>query len=235
MWKPIRAPAQPNATVRAFLNQVSPQEPLANSADGHPAGLVKGRYPHAPYRVLQFSRSLQVTFEHMVTLIHVSFLQAGQQLASHHQIENTMQLKLFQTRIAPEHMEHDTALLNHFLEKVLVRQTTAQFVPGETDFWSILVFYEPPDSNQVNDQIAAITEADLTEADREVLSALKTWRRDQAAARHLPEYIICPNSTLIDVARHRPRNEKELSDIRGFGPAKITRYGADIVAVVNAF
>jgi superfamily II DNA helicase RecQ len=147
-----------------------------------------------------------------------------------------MQLRHFQTRLAPEHLEHDQAMLNHFLETVHVRKTSTQFVPGETDFWSILVFYEANENGHaVRQKAVALTESDLSEDDRQLLAALKVWRRDQAVAQNVPEYLICPNSALIGVAKIRPQTPGDLSAVKGFGEAKVARYGGDIIAVVNAF
>jgi len=146
-----------------------------------------------------------------------------------------MQVKHFTTRLAPDHLDHDQAMLNHFLESVQVRKTSTQFVPGETDFWSILVFFENGESKPLREKPPTLTEADLSEADRELLAALRVWRRDQALAQNVPEFLVCPNSALLGVAKYRPQTPEDLMAIKGFGELKIARYGGDILAVVNAF
>lgn len=146
-----------------------------------------------------------------------------------------MQVKHFTTRLAPDHLDHDQAMLNHFLESVNVRKTSTQFVPGETDFWSILVFFDSGDVKPSPEKAPTLTEADLSDSDRELLAALRVWRRDQALAQNVPEYLICPNSSLMGVAKYRPQSPEALMAIKGFGKLKIARYGGDILAVVNAF
>lgn len=62
--------------------------------------------------------------------------------------------------------------------------------------------------------------------------ALQTWRRDQASATGKPAYTVFSNATLAEIARHRPTDDPALLAIKGIGPAKLTRYGADVLALV---
>lgn len=146
-----------------------------------------------------------------------------------------MPLRHFHTRLTPGHLDQDQAVLNHFLETVQVRKTSARFVSGEENFWSILVFYETADAPTLRQKPPALTENDLSDDDRQVLSAPKTWRREQALAQNVPEFLICPNSALLGVAKHRPHSITDLAAIKGFGDTKVARYGGDIIALVNAF
>ncbi|MDP7344809.1 MAG: RecQ family ATP-dependent DNA helicase, partial [Alphaproteobacteria bacterium] len=51
---------------------------------------------------------------------------------------------------------------------------------------------------------AAVEQIDLGEADQELLGALKGLRRDMAAARGVPAYVIFPDRTLMEMAAGRP-------------------------------
>jgi len=62
---------------------------------------------------------------------------------------------------------------------------------------------------------------------------LQTWRREQAAARGKPAYTIFSNATLAEIARLRPTNDPALLAVKGIGPAKLTQYGDDILAMVQ--
>lgn len=68
-----------------------------------------------------------------------------------------------------------------------------------------------------------------------VFEALREWRREKAAALgNIPAYIIYPDSTLKELARQMPKTEAELLTVRGIGPAKARRFGAETLGVISA-
>ena len=69
--------------------------------------------------------------------------------------------------------------------------------------------------------------------DDAVLAALKRKRRDLARAENVPAFMIFPDRTLIDMARKRPGNLKELSKVFGVGERKIARYGQAFLEVLG--
>jgi len=70
-----------------------------------------------------------------------------------------------------------------------------------------------------------------TAVDEDLLSALKAWRRERALADKVPAYIIAHDSVLEEVARVVPRSTRRLSAIKGFGPAKLEKYGPAILGI----
>jgi superfamily II DNA helicase RecQ len=172
-----------------------------------------------------------------------------------------MQVKLFNTRMDAESIVADQQALNAFLDTVIVKQTATQFVNGAPDYWSILVFYEfgdtikpkkekpivantpvhnSPEVNHtvVNEEPVKITEStetELTDDEKQIALALKTWRKDKSNEMQQPEFMIFPNATLTALAKMKPRSMSELGKIKGIGHAKIERYGDDLMAILNAF
>ena len=65
------------------------------------------------------------------------------------------------------------------------------------------------------------------------LSLLKLWRRDISQKLNLPAYIIMHDRTLVEIAEMMPVDVEDLRNIRGIGPAKIERYGRDIIDIIN--
>jgi DNA helicase-2/ATP-dependent DNA helicase PcrA len=63
--------------------------------------------------------------------------------------------------------------------------------------------------------------------------ALKEWRREQAQADGVPAYVVFHDSTLAEIVRAAPCSEAELAGVTGVGPAKLERYGADVLAVLR--
>ena len=80
--------------------------------------------------------------------------------------------------------------------------------------------------------IAVAPQARAPEPDDPVYAALKRWRLERATADDLPAYVVFHNSTLAEIAGRRPRDLSELGVVPGVGPAKLERYGADVLGVV---
>ena len=150
-----------------------------------------------------------------------------------------MNLKLFQTRLDEAHLQHDQETINTFMDSVLVKKTATQFVIGQPDFWSVLVFYEngTPQKNgsKESDKISVAPNFELTDEEKQINNALKQWRKDRAKEVNVPEYLICHNAELLNVTKLKPRTLEELTRIKGFGTQKTAKYGDDIIAVINAF
>ena len=70
------------------------------------------------------------------------------------------------------------------------------------------------------------------ELDDPLYAALKRWRLERATADDLPAYVVFHNSTLAEIAGRRPRDLSELGAVPGVGPAKLERYGGEVLGVV---
>jgi superfamily II DNA helicase RecQ len=64
------------------------------------------------------------------------------------------------------------------------------------------------------------------------MAALRAWRLERARADAVPPYVIAHDSTLAAIAERRPGSPAELRRVPGIGPAKIEKYGTEILAVV---
>jgi ATP-dependent DNA helicase PIF1 len=69
--------------------------------------------------------------------------------------------------------------------------------------------------------------------DQKILSALRSWRLQRARADSVPAYVIAHDSVLELVAVKLPSSAGQLLAIKGFGPAKVEKYGADILSLIN--
>ncbi len=68
--------------------------------------------------------------------------------------------------------------------------------------------------------------------DGAVLDRLRSWRRATAAAHGVPAFMVFPDAALAAIAAARPRTLDDLSDVKGVGPGKLARYGAEVLAAV---
>jgi DNA helicase II / ATP-dependent DNA helicase PcrA len=76
---------------------------------------------------------------------------------------------------------------------------------------------------------AAASKARADEPDDPTYQALKRWRLQRAKSDEIPAYVVFHNSTLAEIAARRPKTIAELSSVPGVGPAKLERYGRDVL------
>jgi translin len=76
-------------------------------------------------------------------------------------------------------------------------------------------------------------ETQLNSAEQEVYRALDEWRNRKSNEESLPPYIIARNSWLKEIIRLGPTSVKQLNSIKGFGERRVTKYGKDIIAIIN--
>ena len=63
---------------------------------------------------------------------------------------------------------------------------------------------------------------------------LRAWRRDRAKADNVPPYVVFHDAVLQAIAAARPASLGELAQISGVGPAKLERYGSDVLALIES-
>ena len=71
-------------------------------------------------------------------------------------------------------------------------------------------------------------------SDPALFGALAAWRKERAKADEIPAYIVFHNSVLAAIADARPGSLGELSAVAGVGPAKLERYGREVLGVLAA-
>jgi ATP-dependent DNA helicase RecQ len=65
------------------------------------------------------------------------------------------------------------------------------------------------------------------------VEALRLLRRELAAERQVPAYVVFNDATLLDLASRRPRTREALLCVNGIGPAKVARYGERLLALFS--
>jgi ATP-dependent DNA helicase RecQ len=69
--------------------------------------------------------------------------------------------------------------------------------------------------------------------DVRLFEALRAWRRERAAAQHVPPYVIFHDATLAEIARRRPKSSEALQGVSGVGQSKLQRYGSAVLELVR--
>jgi DNA helicase-2/ATP-dependent DNA helicase PcrA len=68
--------------------------------------------------------------------------------------------------------------------------------------------------------------------DEELFERLRAWRVARAAEEKVPAYVVFTDLTLQAIAEVRPSDQAGLLRVNGVGPAKIDKYGEDVLALV---
>ncbi len=69
-------------------------------------------------------------------------------------------------------------------------------------------------------------------SDGVLVAALREWRLARARADGVPAYVVAHDSLLAGIAEQRPESIAGLRRLKGMGPARLERYGEEILAVV---
>jgi ATP-dependent DNA helicase RecQ len=71
--------------------------------------------------------------------------------------------------------------------------------------------------------------------DAGLIDALRALRRELAKAQNVPAYVVFHDTTLLEIARLRPRTQAQLGQVSGIGALKLARYGAKLLELVCDF
>jgi len=81
---------------------------------------------------------------------------------------------------------------------------------------------------------AAAVSSEEAPVDDDLLKALKRWRMKRCRIEHVKPFHVFSNKTLEALASHKPTRETELLAVPGVGPAKLQKYGADLLRMMKA-
>jgi ATP-dependent DNA helicase RecQ len=70
--------------------------------------------------------------------------------------------------------------------------------------------------------------------DERLFEELRAWRLERARSDEVPAYVVLHDATLRELAALKPSSHRDLAGVKGFGPAKLERYAADVLAVISA-
>ncbi|MDQ4029836.1 MAG: HRDC domain-containing protein, partial [Actinomycetota bacterium] len=70
--------------------------------------------------------------------------------------------------------------------------------------------------------------------DEGLFERLRLWRLDRAREADVPAFVVFSDKTLRALAAARPGDPRALAAVPGIGPAKLERYGSELLALVSA-
>jgi superfamily II DNA helicase RecQ len=68
--------------------------------------------------------------------------------------------------------------------------------------------------------------------DTALATELRAWRLRRAREDSVPAYVVLHDATLDELAARKPRSQGELAAVKGLGPAKLARYGDELLALL---
>jgi superfamily II DNA helicase RecQ len=74
----------------------------------------------------------------------------------------------------------------------------------------------------------------IVDGDDALVERLRQWRLRRSREDGVPAFVVFHDSTLRELAAVQPQSHGELATIKGLGPAKLERYGDDLLAVIDA-
>ncbi len=77
-----------------------------------------------------------------------------------------------------------------------------------------------------------INETIKSKTDDDIRNDLKKYRLLKSKEENIKAYMVFNNETMDELITNKPKNVKELEDIKGFGPFKIQKYGEDLINII---
>ena len=96
--------------------------------------------------------------------------------------------------------------------------------------------YSKPAKQKISKASSAnIGDANLSDLEKSIFNALRSWRFETARTHNVPAYVIFHDATLREIALEKPMRISDLRGLSGIGDKKLDNYGAAIVEVVTQF
>jgi len=73
----------------------------------------------------------------------------------------------------------------------------------------------------------------LSAQEEALFEQLRAWRMERARAGNVPPYVVFHDRTLEAMVRIKPSTNEELLAVPGVGPAKVERYGAEVLRMLT--
>jgi len=144
-----------------------------------------------------------------------------------------MNAKIFYLRLTKENLQQDENKLNEFLETVTIKKIATDFISGQTNFWTILLFFEEKTSGQDISSSDKSKDINLTKDAKILYKSLQQWRTEKARQMSVPSFIIMNNISLTEIAKLKPQTIADLLKITGIGESKTAKYGTEILSIIK--
>lgn len=140
-----------------------------------------------------------------------------------------MPVRIFTVPFDAEEMRfRDEDFQGFCLNKAIRHLQSEFFTLNGIPYWTILIQY---DTTILKDDATAA----LAEPERKLFEHLQQWRKEKALSEGIPVYIIATNKELTELITRAPKTLDGLKSIKGFGKQKVSRYGKEMLDLINKF
>ncbi|MFN4285659.1 MAG: helix-turn-helix domain-containing protein [Lacibacter sp.] len=84
-------------------------------------------------------------------------------------------------------------------------------------------------------EATATTAAAASPSQPELYRILRSWRDAICSEQNIPVYLVAGGDTLQEICTYLPQTKEELLRIKGLGPAKVSKWGADLLDIVRDY
>jgi superfamily II DNA helicase RecQ len=132
---------------------------------------------------------------------------------------------------------HDDLVQQFCVNKRIHKIDTRFFSRNHQPFWTVAIHFGQILSEEKNVRISGTPgpEHTLDDQQKALLLRLKEWRKEAAAAAGFPVYLVATNAHLVSIIHQKCTSLESFKLVKGFGKAKIEKYGPAIVAMVRQF
>ncbi len=130
----------------------------------------------------------------------------------------------------------DTAVSDFIKDKDILSIKDHFFIKDEIPYLVIIIIYRMKSINSPGETRKQKEEAwreILSDEDMPLFNSLRSWRAERAKSDGVSHYIICTNKQLATMVKLRPQSLNALSNIEGFGRARVEKYGNDILKILS--
>ncbi len=149
-----------------------------------------------------------------------------------------MPVKIFTIPFSEETQTfHDDLVEQFCVNKRVHKIDTKFFTRNHQPFWTVAVHYGQILSEEKNLRITGTPGPEhlLDDQQKALLLRLKEWRKGTAGEAGLPVYMIATNAHLVSIIQQKCSTLESLKLIKGFGKAKIEKYGKGLNDLVRQF
>jgi len=119
-------------------------------------------------------------------------------------------------------------------DKEIVEFSEHFFIHQKTPYLTVLLSYRTIDQDGKKRPFQGEEpRKDLDEREKETYDALRVWRLERAKQEGIPPYMIANNKQLAMMIKIRALTITDLARIKSFGEAKTSRYGIDILRILE--
>ncbi len=170
--------------------------------------------------VLMYSWSDVIGYENFLYDIQDSTIQ-----------EDTRRKTVEMFRLADDRGCRHRRLVGYFEEEIAPCGESCDVCRGITV--ADLVVHTKGKSAGSNSSAAKSAAIELDETTLERFELLRALRRQIADRENVPAYIVFSDATLKALAERMPQTPEEMLDVSGIGPAKMSRYGTEFLALMK--